>query len=127
MNQSSPTTPQGAGAEQRRHDKFRIEPFAGSVLALWHDPELMGGYPLAYFVKENAGEEKAQSVADLLNQHAALTASHEQLVEALEKARNGLKWYRDNYHDADSQADDEMEQAIETALTQARLLSQPNA
>jgi hypothetical protein len=55
---------------------------------------------------------------------ATLAASHERMVCALDKARNGLKWYRDNYHDAESQADDEMEQEIETALTLARNLNQ---
>jgi septal ring factor EnvC (AmiA/AmiB activator) len=55
---------------------------------------------------------------------ATLTASHERMVEALDKARNGLKWYRDNYHDAESQADDEMEQEVETALALARNLNQ---
>ena len=39
------------------------------------------------------------------------------LREALEAAQNGLKWYRDTYPDADSQADDEMNAEIEEALT----------
>jgi len=46
---------------------------------------------------------------DLLMENRALRC-------ILEEAYNGLKWYRDTYPEADSQADDELYERIENAL-----------
>ncbi|ULQ46978.1 hypothetical protein JN531_001520 [Flagellatimonas centrodinii] len=43
-----------------------------------------------------------------------------ELVEALESAQNGLRWYRETRPDDDSPADDEMEEQINAALAKFR-------
>lgn len=48
--------------------------------------------------------------------HILSKGAREKLIETLEAARNGLKWYRDALPAADSGADEEMHAAIDEAL-----------
>lgn len=49
-----------------------------------------------------------------------MTKPIDALVEALEAAQNGLRWYQDMYPLAGSCADDEMHEQIDAALALAR-------
>lgn len=52
----------------------------------------------------------------LEQENEALRRANAALREALERASNGLAWYRAEFPDADSPADDEMQAEIDAAL-----------